>query len=1248
MHLITDEGLSLLLKRLRNKIALKSALENKVDKVNGKDLSDNDFTNSHIELLSNSFDSVSVEHSTGKSHITFLNSEINNNIKLDIDTGCDLFFYPVLSNVCIELDGTITIPYTYISKEGCDIGKISVTMSYIYEEDIDPTTQIFEINSKESGELVLTNIPEKTGWVKYSFTILGDTDAIKTNFMEYEEILIKVFASYRTSERDMLPGTWYSAGKVISEDLKDGTYKTTVYSQGGNTSITFANNKKIFEIYHISNHVTNMYNTFNNCTNLTGNPFCSDKVTNMYSTYYNCKNLTGSPVCGNNVTDMSSTYYNCYNLTGSPVCGPNVTKMISTYYNCQNLKGSPVIGDNVVNASSAYMYCTNLTGQPVCGPNVTNMCRAYDYCYNITGSPACGDKVIDMYEAYSNCYNLTGSPVCGPNVTNMNYAYNNCYNLTGSPVCGDNVIYMDYAYYNCHNLTGNPACGPNVTKMNSTYGNCTNLTGSPACGDNVIYMIRTYNNCTNLTGSPVCGPLVTNMMNTYYCCYNLTGQPACGNNVTDMSNAYMACFNLTGSPACGPNVNDMSGAYYNCRNLTGSPVCGDNVTSMSGTYVNCYNLTGSPVCGPNVTNMSSAYYNCKNLTGSPVCGDNVTSMYCTYRDCYNLTGSAACGPNVTGMYETYMNCYNLTGQPACGNNVTNMYHTYSYCYNLTGSPVCGDKVTNMDYTYYDCRNLTGQPACGNNVTDMSYAYYNCYSLTGAAVCGDKVTRMLNAYYNCKNLTSAEIGPRVTNTDNCFVSCSNLVSVNISNGASTIGNSAFWGCSKIERIVFPSSITLIRSNAFNGCSNLISYDFRNHKTIPTLNNTSAFYNINSQCIITVPVTLYGDWIVASNWSSYANYILPDTTEPGIISIENDTVNLDVNKTRTIDITIVNFEDVNSINVSAVSDKTACVSIGNITKVQKNSKSAVITVELITTELEEDANITLTVSSASATVNYTFVVEVEKVTIDYTVEPVSGASYGFELNADGYYESKNKGVQSSYAICKINIVNPNKDHKVILDCISYGESNYDYGILSNVGSTLTSSSSADSSGVKKSFYGLSSSAIQSVNYGAVEGTIYVKYIKDGSQNSGNDTLQFKVRFEYIDPNAPSGSFTVEPVSGASYGFALNGDYYENQNKQQDNTAALCKVIINNPLGQNVVFYCDQSSESGYDYGLLSNVGSTLATSNTADSSGVKQSCKSKSGSFIVNYGAIEGTIYVKYRKDGSVSNGTDTFKFKVEFE
>ena len=1061
------------------------------------------------------------------------------------------------------------------------------------------------------------------------------------------------------------------------------------------------------------NNVTNMSETYWNCRNITGSPVVGPNVTTMYNTYVNCIKLTGSPVCGDNVVNMVYAYRNCVKLTGSPVCGPNVTNMAYTYMLCKNITGNPVCGNKVTDMVYTYQNCYSLTGSPVCGPNVTNMSKAYWNCYNLTGSPVCGNKVTNMAYTYQNCTNLTGAPVCGPNVTSMYCTYRNCTNVYGDMyIYSNNITNMidcfsgrntskqlnifvnfgtnsytsvrtniiadealdwtvpDGSIY-CYNDTANilvfnmqttnmyyafsegsvtkAACGPNVTTMFGTYSNCYNLTGSPVCGPNVTDMDSAYWNCRNLTGSPACGSKVTNMYRAYELCINLTGSPVCGNNVTDMANAYYNCTNLTGSPVCGNNVIYMGNTYWNCRNLKGSPACGSNVTVMTNAYSYCRNLTGSPACGNNVTDMRRTYYNCYNLTGNPVCGDKVTTMSQTYENCYNLTGNPACGPNVIDMCSTYMGCTNLTGSPVCGNNVTNMSYTYTGCKNLTGSPVCGNNVTDMNGTYHNCINLTGSPACGTKVTSMVLAYSNCYNLTGSSVCGNNVTNMANAYYNCKNLASANIGPNVTNTFNCYSNCFNIKSANISNGATQISNDTFKNCSNLTNITIPPSVKSIGANAFNGCSNLTSYDFTNCTNIPSLNSTTAFSGINNNCLILVPTALYGDWVIASNWSAYANYILPDSTEPGVVSIENDSIDMDINKTKTVDIMIVNFEDVNSINVSVVSDKDTCVSIGNITRVQKNPKCAIISVELISADLEEDANITLTVSSATASVDYTFVAKVEKVLVSYTVEPVDGASYGFELNANGYYESKNKGVNSSYAICKVNIVNSEGTHKVYIDCINFAESNYDYGILSNIGSTLTLSNESDTDGVKKSFKGSSMNSVQSVGYGVAEGTIYIKFRKDSSDYSGNDTLQFKVRFEPYTPGIEP-TITVENVPEASYGFTLGSDgYYVNNNVDQHNTAALCRVTIDNPGGVDIIFECLQSSEYNYDYGILSKVGSTLSINSEADNSSyVQQRFYGNSSGGTVNYGPINGVIYVKYLKDSSASNGTDTFKFKVTYE
>lgn len=125
----------------------------------------------------------------------------------------------------------------------------------------------------------------------------------------------------------------------------------------------------------------------------------------------------------------------------------------------------------------------------------------------------------------------------------------------------------------------------------------------------------------------------------------------------------------------------------------------------------------------------------------------------------------------------------------------------------------------------------------------------------------------------------------------------------------------------------------------------------------------------------------------------------------------------------------------------------------------------------------------------------------------------STYGFYLNNNNYYESSNKGVSNSYAVCRVTINAPN-EAKMYVDCINYAESSYDFGLLSKLNTSLALSSSADSSSnLQKSFSGSQSASIQTVSYTIPKGSSFIdiKYKKDGSVNSNNDSLKFKIRFE-----------------------------------------------------------------------------------------------------------------------------------------
>ena len=130
--------------------------------------------------------------------------------------------------------------------------------------------------------------------------------------------------------------------------------------------------------------------------------------------------------------------------------------------------------------------------------------------------------------------------------------------------------------------------------------------------------------------------------------------------------------------------------------------------------------------------------------------------------------------------------------------------------------------------------------------------------------------------------------------------------------------------------------------------------------------------------------------------------------------------------------------------------------------------------------------------------------------FEVVAISGASYGFALNSNGYYESNNKGVDNSAAVCRVNI-HAAKACTVTFKCINYAESNYDFGLLGVIDKDLNIGYSDTSTNVQKSFKGSSKSSVQTyayTNVAAGDHFIDVKYRKDSSQSSNNDTLQFKV--------------------------------------------------------------------------------------------------------------------------------------------
>ena len=448
------------------------------------------------------------------------------------------------------------------------------------------------------------------------------------------------------------------------------------------------------------------------------------------------------------------------------------------------------------------------------------------------------------------------------------------------------------------------------------------------------------------------------------------------------------------------------------------------------------------------------------------------------------------------------------------------------CTNLS-SVTIPDGVTSIpQFCFENCYNLTSV-TIPESVTSIDLgAFQRCYNLTSVTI-PDSVTSIgPQAFSNCTNLSSITIPESVTSIEQNTFGSSGISSLIIPDGVTTLNNYPFQDCYNLTSVTIPDSVTSIGYNSFNNCPlktvvisssapldsqqfsvySVVSFDFSGCKSVPTLSRGLP----DSQYIdvIKVPSRLYYDWINTDNWTILADKIEPVGTD--FLYTEGDTLSL-YNKTLTI---VVYYQsDTAPTDITIAASNPDTVVIGDYTL---NETTKTITFTVTTQSITDTAVITIGATLDGTKKEITHSIRIKEVykTPSFTVEDVEGASYNFVLNDDGYYESTNKGVDSSAALCKVNITDLEDSTAVVFDCINSGEAYSDFGLISNIDTTLGTTSTIDTTGVWVNFRGPSSTSVQTKTYSVdnvASGYFTLKFIKDKSTASGNDSLQFKVRFE-----------------------------------------------------------------------------------------------------------------------------------------
>ena len=237
---------------------------------------------------------------------------------------------------------------------------------------------------------------------------------------------------------------------------------------------------------------------------------------------------------------------------------------------------------------------------------------------------------------------------------------------------------------------------------------------------------------------------------------------------------------------------------------------------------------------------------------------NGTSSYC-------VLGSTA---NAGKVY------INMLQEVHIGKNVTTISSYAFYgCFSLASITIPDGATTISDSAFYGCFSLASITIPEGVTSIGSYAFWSCSSLASITIPDGATTISDSAFRSCSSLASITIPDGVTTiSDSAFYGCSSLASITIPDGVTTISDSAFRSCSSLASITIPEGVTSIGSYAFYYCYGMRYYDFTACTSVPALSSTNAFNKIPSDCQMLIPAALYDEWSAATNWATYASYMV----------------------------------------------------------------------------------------------------------------------------------------------------------------------------------------------------------------------------------------------------------------------------------------------------------------------------------------------------------------------------------------